>query len=396
MGNRSCRKSSYSCVPVYVIPANCPPVQGVSIATEPPLESRPPEYCVVEKVNKPEDSKFYAESYVVRLPLSEQPSFIYFGRTKSSTSADGYSSYSRDHNGRSITGSDTGAEDNVLGVERKIVLVNGQKLYEYKVQLKRPGIGAFYSGACDPEKLAIRLGGRDYLMTGTGTMSPVPVPLPLPLDPPASKSAADAGFLGGLKGATGPLPKSNTPSVNPPPVVPKKLGSDDLPPIPAEPKIEVPIAPPPKTSALPVVVENKQIAQLTEKLLAMDPGKPVTRYQVNTKPDENHLHYLQVTADDRDTLTIITRSENPIGQNKKCDVIILRRVQGDRWALTAYFSDESLRMDTPIPREMLEKTAKNVEGGLSLATRVSWLLHEPGTYQLRTSLPPRPPAPPPK
>lgn len=172
----------------------------------------------------------------VTLPADQHPSFIYHGRTRSSSSTDGMTKFNRNQSGCEFDAQTSAVEDQTIRVERRATTVNGKPSFEYTVLFKKPlHDHGFHTGALDPEKLALRVAGVDYALGGASQSPTAPT---APSLPAARVNPAPIAI---------PTPQPVSPLAAPPPIpVPV------LPPLPVAPAAAVPVgpmqAPPPRVA----------------------------------------------------------------------------------------------------------------------------------------------------
>lgn len=178
---------------------------------------------------------------VVTMRDGINPSFIYYGRSLSALSSDGVCQLSRARVGLTFDASTIASQDSYIHVRRnRVTGSDGGSAYEYHISFK-PALGAhgFSTGALDPDKVALRIGGTDYELNTNAIASDLKQRNPGSHDlavpaPSKKKNTSDGPVSGDGGGATdalrklvaeqrseglAPPPKDRTPS-GPPPLLP--------------------------------------------------------------------------------------------------------------------------------------------------------------------------------
>ena len=214
------------------------------VSPEKPFERTPLPGMSVRAGETKTAPNFHPATTIVTLPVDAEPSFLYHGRTRSYfPGGNGVSEVSRNSGGLSFSPGDVGVSDGCLEIRRKLVQTNAGPAYEYHVSFKKEIPGDRYqTGAWDPEKLAIRVNGKEYSLAPGSVVPPVHVPPPVQMPPkmnppvPPFPSKDEEMFpkpsAGGPKAADpkgpAPVPKKGPQSDDP--VMPAPPASPSFPP----------------------------------------------------------------------------------------------------------------------------------------------------------------------
>ena len=272
--------------------------------------------------------RFHGDALVVTVAADQQPSFVYFGRSASNSSVSGFAEVSRSQTGAQFDASTMKIENTFFEVEKRpTTMKDGRAGYEYRVHFKKPVAGEDLSGAIDPQKIAVRLGGKDYQLHSE--------PPTLPVAPP---------------------PKERTELVLPKWPLPE-------------------LAPPPREKATTnpdVTVQNPLLDLIHGSLGAgAERGKPYRCYQVQLN-DAKGLHYMELAYEGEAKFSIVTRSEGSQGGGHRGDRMVFERTErGWQMKLSEFVGKGGF--ESPADPKTVDATIKGSAGGYNLPQRLEWL-----------------------